>query len=340
MIRVLGKIKSGLNIVQINAQSLKNKIDEFRYIFVNSNVDIIAVSETWFLPVFEDNMFSLDGYRILRSDRNSHGGGVALYVKNGMNCKIINKSQFGDPLEYILVELICSNKKMLVGVVYRPNKRISFDTFLNSFERIALYYTDIVISGDFNSNVLDDSTLVSSLMSLGIHIVNCTTPTHFTATAETLIDLVFTSSKEKILLYDQLSASVFSKHDLCFIIYDIPLNETNEIITFRDIKHISLPILSQDCISVDWQKIYYTESIDEQVEFLQNSIKYLYNKCVPLKRKKIMSTQSPWFDSEIKSLITKRDVAYSRWKRFRLPELHNIYKSARNEVTLKIRIKK
>ena len=40
MFRVLTKQKTDLKIVHINAQSLCNKIDEFRYIFVTSGVDM------------------------------------------------------------------------------------------------------------------------------------------------------------------------------------------------------------------------------------------------------------------------------------------------------------
>ena len=48
MIRVLAKQRAGLNIVHINAQSLNNKIAEFRYLFASAGIDIICVSETWF----------------------------------------------------------------------------------------------------------------------------------------------------------------------------------------------------------------------------------------------------------------------------------------------------
>lgn len=57
MVRVLAAQKTGINIVHINAQSLKNKIDQFRYIFINSNVDVICVSETWFHPDFQNSLF-------------------------------------------------------------------------------------------------------------------------------------------------------------------------------------------------------------------------------------------------------------------------------------------
>ena len=49
LVRLLSKNKNGLKICHINAQSLGGgKIDEFRYIFEESGVDIVCVSETWF----------------------------------------------------------------------------------------------------------------------------------------------------------------------------------------------------------------------------------------------------------------------------------------------------
>lgn len=71
MVRIFTKLNKGLNIVHINAQSLLCKIDEFRYIFESSNVDIICVSETWFIPKVKDNCYSLRGYKLFRNDRNS-----------------------------------------------------------------------------------------------------------------------------------------------------------------------------------------------------------------------------------------------------------------------------
>ena len=43
---LLIKNKIGLKVCHINAQSLTHKIDEFRYVFENSEIDVICVSET------------------------------------------------------------------------------------------------------------------------------------------------------------------------------------------------------------------------------------------------------------------------------------------------------
>ena len=69
------KNKKGLKVCHMNAQSLGGaKIDEFRYIFEESGVDLICISETWFKPGMPDNLYQLKGYTILRVDRISHAG--------------------------------------------------------------------------------------------------------------------------------------------------------------------------------------------------------------------------------------------------------------------------
>ena len=42
LIKLLCKQRKGLHIIHINAQSLVNTIDEFRYLFENSGIDIIS----------------------------------------------------------------------------------------------------------------------------------------------------------------------------------------------------------------------------------------------------------------------------------------------------------
>jgi len=42
MIDTISSYKNGLNIVHLNAQSLLKKIDEFRILFTQSNVDVIC----------------------------------------------------------------------------------------------------------------------------------------------------------------------------------------------------------------------------------------------------------------------------------------------------------
>ena len=75
MVNVLRKQKMGFTIVHINAQSLLKKMAEFRYIFENSGIDVIAISEIWFDKNMPDSLFKVKDYKLFRADRISHAVG-------------------------------------------------------------------------------------------------------------------------------------------------------------------------------------------------------------------------------------------------------------------------
>lgn len=94
-----------LKIIHLNAQSLFPKIDEFRYLFLNSLIDLICVTETWFTENIKNEMVNLHGYKMFRVDRNGRGGGVAIYVKNGIKCKLYSMSPLDSTIEYLFLSI-------------------------------------------------------------------------------------------------------------------------------------------------------------------------------------------------------------------------------------------
>ena len=123
MINVLCYQESGLHIVHINAQSILPKIDEFRFLFEGSRVDVVCVSETWLSNNVGDAVCSLNGFhKPFRCDRIGRcGGGVAIFVRGEINCKIVRKAEPGSKIDYVFVEVLCNKNKILLGSVYRPN---------------------------------------------------------------------------------------------------------------------------------------------------------------------------------------------------------------------------
>lgn len=340
MLRILAKQREGVKLCHINAQSLNNKLDEFRYTFVNSDIDVICVSETWFSESLPDSLINLNGYNVFRVDRVKHGGGVAIYAKNCLNCKVICRSKKDEKIEYVFIEITTLAKKLLVGCVYRPNKNINFSTFYSVLETLAIKFVDVVILGDFNSNLLTETSLVDQMASLGLTPTNTINPTHFSSTTNTLLDIIFVSNPSNVLLYDQISAPCFSKHDLIYATYDFNIQTKNECFTYRDFKNVDSDQLYENFVQIDWNQVYQIVSVDEKLNFLQNNLKCLYDQTVPLKTKLATPINNPWFNLEIKLFIQRRDLAYSRWKRFKTPELKCEFRVARKEVTYKIKLAK
>ena len=70
--------------MNINAQSLRYKMDELRTLVKEHKPHIIGITETWGNQGISDAMFQLEGYNIYRNDREDKtykfGGGTLLYV--------------------------------------------------------------------------------------------------------------------------------------------------------------------------------------------------------------------------------------------------------------------
>lgn len=283
-IKVLCKQRSGLKICHINSQSLKNKIDEFRYIFESSSVDIICISETWFKPCYTDNLFNMNGYNLFRCDRHSHGGGVAIYIKNSIKSRSISNSRTEDEIEYLFIEVVQGVEKLLIGSIYRPNRNVNISSFTELLHTISLPYSNIILTGDFNCNVLCDDSLPCELRTLGLNLVNFTLPTHYIATSNTLLDLFFVSDVSKTLMFDQLSVPVFSKHDLIFLVYDFQPITSTQTITYRDFKNINYEQLGKKINTIDWSCVYCMESAEDQITYLENNLTLLFDEFVPYKK--------------------------------------------------------
>jgi len=125
MIQILSKQRTGLRVCHLNAQSLKNKLDEFTFIFESSGVDIVCISETWFTKDLLDNFLTMKGYVLYRADRSSHAGGCAIYIKDSLRCKVLAKSDDTSQIEFLFLEVTQNENKILIGTAYRPHHRIN-----------------------------------------------------------------------------------------------------------------------------------------------------------------------------------------------------------------------
>ena len=73
--------KRGLHFLHINANSLLLKIDELRDIVGHTKPAILGITESKLDSSVSDQEVNINGYSILRSDRDRKGGGVACYVR-------------------------------------------------------------------------------------------------------------------------------------------------------------------------------------------------------------------------------------------------------------------
>ena len=127
------------SIIHINARSLNKNFDELQLLLstFNYDFDIIAVSETWFHPYTNLDIFHLQGYSLVQLCRlTKHGGGVAFYVKHNVEFKFRSDLSCTTP-EYEIISLEINRnqeKSTIVSCVYRPPNSdiLSFTSKINS----------------------------------------------------------------------------------------------------------------------------------------------------------------------------------------------------------------
>ena len=114
-----------LIVAQLNINSLRNKLGALVGI-VSGKLDIIVLTETK-----PKNQFLIDGFiPPFRLDRSDHGGGVMIYVREDIPCKILNKHSTPENFEGICLEVNIRKRKWLLFGGYNPSKDMS-SIFLN-----------------------------------------------------------------------------------------------------------------------------------------------------------------------------------------------------------------
>lgn len=145
---------NNLNILQWNVRGMNvlDKFDEIIY-FVNEckfDLDVIVVGETWVKNDYSC-IYNIPGYRAYFSCRDNSSGGLAVFIKNNLEHKLIN-NQTRDGIHHVQIEIKHQGRWYNVFGVYRPP---SFDYYelQNIFESwlsTATPSKPVFIVGDVN----------------------------------------------------------------------------------------------------------------------------------------------------------------------------------------------
>lgn len=106
-------------------------------------------------------MISIDNYYLIRNYcEGKQGGGVACYIHNSLQAKILHSSpsNFSNTPEYIIFDVRFANSKPLLfaSIYRRPAGRFLHELIAN-FDAFAHAYKNIVISGVLNCNMLKNN---------------------------------------------------------------------------------------------------------------------------------------------------------------------------------------
>lgn len=305
-----------LNFAHLNPGSAVPHIGEMNELFNNVDLQLIAVSETWFKTRHTSRQVGLGGFRVIRADRGGgrRGGGVALYLKEGLRYKIVARSAPTALVDYLFIELRLPTP-MLVGVVYNPPNINGFSFYGTELEPLVSKYTDILVLGDFNHDILKNETRVvkflEDLKSLNLQVHN-NFPTNYQG-QPSCIDLLVTNRPDCVDLFNQIDLSgIPTTHDLIYGSYSLPnIPDPSELPKFfRDYKNIDMEALLNDVKNLDWSGFFASNDINSKLHIFNSLILSLFDHHVRLKRLRPVNSINPWFNRAIERAMRERDMLY------------------------------
>ena len=133
---------------------------------MKTNAAVICLSETWLDDSITDGEISIDGYCLVRRDRNRSGGGVCMYIRNDISFSPRIDLDI-DGLEVLFCDILLpKSKPIVIGTCYRAPKQTNFiDKLEESIFKIRSD-SEIYLLCDFNICLLHkDSSLCRKYIS-------------------------------------------------------------------------------------------------------------------------------------------------------------------------------
>ena len=151
-------------IGHLNINSLRNKF-EILMSWIAVNLDILMISETKLDESFPVSQFLIPGFENpIRLDRSSSGGGIMLYIREGIPFKLLKSSGLSANTEALLVDVKINKKKWLLCCSYNPHKTLIENHVNELGKALDIYlhkYDHILLIGDSNSEISERLIMIS-----------------------------------------------------------------------------------------------------------------------------------------------------------------------------------
>ena len=363
------KQSSSLKCFYTNATSLNtNKLAELQVKANTNNYDLIFISETWFNEL---SVPSLVGYSVHRKDRASLGGGVCIYVKDGLEIIDIpdadlNKILAGNHSEQIWKCVINGDEQILIGCIYRAPPGLDKDKNAQIESEIikSIYnakksndsnkFNGLVVAGDFNFPYIEwDSDGVASLKgsqnSPGVNFLrllndefisqNVTDPTFKQANGEckNVLDLVLTDIPERISNVSTGSPLGTTDQAHLSITWETNINKQPKT-RFSSKKYCyskgNYINLKNDIESVDWYSKLTNLDVKSAYVVFTDEYKKLCEKSIPKMKQVKLKPIAPWVTDQIINLSAKKDRLFyqNRASKWKIQSLVREYEKIRREI--------
>jgi hypothetical protein len=332
---------NNLSICHVNIRGLSSaKLLAIKH-DLQHKFDIITISEI-FLSQTSNHDLHLTGYHpLIRRDRDTFGGGVAVYLSNNLSYKHMHDIELPG-IECLWLEITSKFNKFILAVAYRPpNADFTFWENLESMcdDVNANKNRSIILTGDLNAdpNTRNGDHLQQFTQSkfLTIHI---TEPTRITETSATILDRFITNIPDQVsnvCIHPPLSTN-----DHCTISIDRSFKMHKTANYLRHIwlyKNADFEGLNNAIRLFNWNMCFENNDVDDILERWTSAYLKLAKEHIPNRVVTIRPNDKQWFSSDLRKLKKDKDKAHIIAKRTNSAVDWNNFRMKRNTYVGKLR---
>lgn len=195
-------------LLTVNARSILNKSASLEQLLLDQEPHIVAITETWLTPDILNDEFTPPEYAVIRKDRPTRGGGVALLISKSIPFVVL-PDVIG--AEAVFCKIHCDGISIVTGCVYRsPSSDNKCIIAIQDYLQTHAHNSRLIIMGDFN---LPD--------------INWNNMQYTSQSSETLIDLILNFNLQQVVLAPtRIKDQTKSVLDLILISGQFPLNKS------------------------------------------------------------------------------------------------------------------
>jgi len=330
----ISTICSSLSILNLNIRSLSKNISELQMLLckLNWKFSVICLQETW-SKTEANNLtenIELAGYNFISLPRENmrRGGGVGVYVKDDLVCKMRKDlSKTSEEAEVLTIELTNHKaKNIILSNIYRPpsgSTILYYETVVSLLNKVNQEKKPFYIAGDFNLNLLDYETHsnirdVINVMFEYMLIPSINKPTRITSRTSTCIDNIFVPYSCHNKYYAGVITEKISDHLPQFLITsNIPITKRNEQhnIETRKFTPEKISEMKERLKNTSWNSVTSVHNVNEAYSAFKDEFEYLYNDLFPKKivTVKTKSILNRWMNKELLKMSRKKQKLYNKY---------------------------
>ena len=331
------KTIKNLKVCHLNIRGLNDSKLRALKTSLSNNFDIITISETFLGQTVPNSNLQLSGFHeLIRRDRPTFGGGIAVYIRDNLAYKRMLDCE-SQHLEQIWIQLTTKEGKILICTVYRPPTFNDFwEQFDTNLDTVKASYSDIkyfLVLGDMNADFADvNGKRLKDLCYANNLQILINEPTRFTETKQSCLDQILTNMPNFVK-----STSVIpplSTNDHCTVSIELNFKLPKD----KAYTRLVWKYHEGDCDgfktalrNANWDECFIGDDANYSCDRWSEKLLNIARTFIPNKSILVRPNDSPWYSNNLRLLKRRVDRLYKNAKKRKTVLSWDRYKTLRNQ---------